>query len=163
MITATKKDQSQSFVLPSGATMHISRPSFADASRLRNALARAFSSAPLSADEMKSTIKTLKENPAAGGALFQRVLNVVSSQEVEAALFEVLGVALYQPKGSADRLPINHGLFDDPKYADEARIDFYVICYRAAEVAVKPFLGAIVSMFSEFQKKAGSTHESQSK
>lgn len=159
---AAEKASGSSFALPSGATLHLSRPSFAAASQLRGALARAFGAAPLRPEEMKATLASLKENPSAGGALFQRALNLVASSEVEDALFRCLEWGLYQPPDGEDRVKVDRGLFDHPQYGDAARADLYPMFYHAAEVAVKPFLLPLVSMYKEFQRKGAAAPASPS-
>lgn len=159
--TATK-DVTKPFPLPSGATLHMGRPAFADAGRLRNALARAAMAKPPTPDEMKAGLDSLKTNPAAGGALLQRVLSVVASEEVEACLFSCLRVASYQPSGANARLKVTPELFDHEQFGDAARTDYYPIFYRAAEVAVMPFLGALVSMYKEYLSKSANAPASRS-
>lgn len=154
MTETMPKDTTKPFVLSSGATLHMGRPAFADAGRLRNALAHAAGAQPLTPEEMKTTLAGLKENPSMGGAILQRVLGVVASEEVEAAVFACLRVASYQPAGSNVKIKVTPDLFNDERFGDDARKDYYPICYRAVEVAVVPFLGALVSMFTEYQKKA---------
>lgn len=161
MTETTSKDRTKPFTLPSGAVLHVGRPAFADAGRLRNAIARAAGAKPLSADEMKVGFSQLSENPSAGGALLQRALTVISSDEVERCLFECLQSASYQPKGSNARIKVNPELFDDERFGDDARKDYYPICARAVEVAVGPFLGPLVSMYMEFLKKVGQSLASQ--
>ena len=160
--TPPKKVAAQTHTLPSGATLHMSRPGFAAASNLRNALARALGAAPLRPDEMKVTLDTLKEEPSTGGALLQRALMAAASPEVEEAVFSVLGWARYQPADSSDILPVNRALFDHPVHGDAARADYYPICYRAVEVAVRPFLGALVSMYEDWKKNAARSPKSPS-
>lgn len=150
---ANPKDQAKKFILPSGATLHVSRPSYVDAAALRNSLIAAFGSAPLSADEMKVTLDQLRDAPSTGGALLQRGLKVLSSAEVERYVFACLKTALYFPAGSEDGIKVNQALFDHGEHGDAARTDYYVLCFRAAEVAVQPFLGALFSMYREFRQK----------
>ncbi len=147
------KDTTKGFALPSGATLHIQRPAFADASRLRNAIARALSASPLKPEEMKLTLETLKDAPSEGGALISRLLTLVSSETVEDAIFACLAQSTYQPKGTPARIKITRELFDDERFGDDARVDMYPMFGRVAEVAIKPFLGALVSMYMEFRKK----------
>jgi hypothetical protein len=154
------KHQGQTFALPSGATLHMSRPAFQAAGHLQKTLARAFGAAPLTADEMKATLESLKAAPSTGGGLLQRALMVVASDDVERALFACLETALYQPAGSENRLKVDRALFDHPDYADAARADYYPIMYRAVEVAVKPFLGALASMYTEFRRKVDASRAS---
>lgn len=160
--TATK-DATKKHPLPSGATLHLGRPSFAAAGRLRNALARAAGQRPISPDEMKAGFDTLKENPSAGGALVQRLLNVLASEDVEAAVFACLEQATYEPKDSQGaRLKVNAELFDHEQFGDDARVDYYPICLKAGEAAVKPFLGALLSAYSAYLTKATPSRESKS-
>jgi hypothetical protein len=142
----------------------MSRPGFQAAANLRDALANAFGSAPLSPEEMKTTLAGLRENPSAGGALLQRMIRVLASKEVDAAIFAVLEWATYQPKGLNElaAIKVNKALFDDPEHGDAAREDFYKIAFAAAEVAVKPFLGGLLSTFMAFLKKPVDGLESKS-
>lgn len=162
MSETTTKDRTKAFTMPSGAVLHMGRPLYADAGRLRNALARAAGAMPLSADEMKTGMQQLKDNPSAGGALLQRIMGVVASEEVEGAIFDCLRVASYQPQGSNARIKMNRELLDDEQFGDAARQDLYPIFYRVVEVAVLPFLGALVSMYTAYLKKAASAPASPS-
>jgi hypothetical protein len=157
MTETLTKDTTTKHPLPSGAVLHLGRPSFAAAGRLRNALARAASTRPLSTDEMKLGLSELKDNPSAGGALVSRMLSVLASEDVELAVFECLKQATYQPKGQDEtvRLKVAPELFDHERFGDDARVDYYPICLKAGEAAVKPFLGALVSAFSGFLKTGG--------
>lgn len=156
------KSQSTAHALPSGATLHLGRPEYAAAARLRNALARALGGAPFSPAEMKTTLDGLTREPSAAGALLQRLLSVVASNDVEAALFDVLRAGIYQPKGSNNQLKVNVALLDDPTFGDEARVDLYPIFYRAAEVALRPFLAVPVSAYLARLKKSAPSPESKS-
>lgn len=157
MTETLTKDLTAKHDLPSGAVLHLGRPPFAAAARLRNALARAAAGKPLSQEEMKIGLDELKANPSAGGALVSRMLSVMASEEVEAAVFGCLVQASYQPKGQPEgvRLKVNPELFDHQDFGDDARTDYYPICLKAGEAAVKPFLGALVSAFSGFLKTKG--------
>lgn len=156
------KDVSKGHVLPSGATLHVNRPAFAAAGQLRNAVARALSATPISAEEMKTTFDDLKGDPSKGGALLQRILGLASSEAVEEAIFECLKPSAYQPKGSAARVKVDRALFDDETFGDGAREDYYAICFRAAEVAIKPFLAPLASSFAGFQAKLAAARGSTS-
>lgn len=160
--TAPIKAPPPTHALPSGATLHLSLVSFKKAAALRNALVRALGGSPLQPEEMRATLAGLKSNPASGGALFQRLLSVLASSEVEAAMFVCLEAGLYQPAGSPDRLPVDEALFDHPKHALAARGDMYPMYYRVVEVAVLPFLGTLVSMYSAFKAKNEGVPESAS-
>lgn len=159
---APSKDQSKPYALPSGATLHLQRVPFKRADALKKALARALGATPLGPDEMKANFSVLRDNPSAGGALLQRMLQVVASDDVDQCVFAALeGSALYQPKGTVDRLKVDEDLFDHPRYGDEARGDQMSIWLRIGEVAVKPFLGALVSMYKESPKTGASTPASK--
>ncbi len=158
------KDRTTPHKLPSGATLHLGRPPFKACAELRNALARAASGRPFTAEEMKLGLDTLKENPSAGGALVSRVLAALSSEQVEGALFACLDQASYEPKAAPGaRLKVNPELLDHETFGDVAREDLYVIYFRAGEAAVGPFLGALVSMYTEFLKKKEAAPPSKSK
>jgi hypothetical protein len=102
MTETLTKDTTTKHPLPSGAILHLGRPSFAAAGRLRNALARAAAGRPFTPDEMKVGLAELKENPSAGGALVSRLLGVLASEDVEQSMFECLKQASYQPKGQEE-------------------------------------------------------------
>lgn len=157
MTETPTKDTTTKHPLPSGAILHLGRPSFAAAGRLRNALARAAAGRPFTPDEMKVGLAELKENPSAGGALVSRLLGVLASEDVEQSMFECLKQASYQPKGQEEsvRLKVSPELFDHEKFGDDARVDYYPICLKAGEAAVKPFLGALVSAFTGYLKTGG--------
>ena len=160
--TATK-DTTKPYSLPSGATLHMGRPEFKACGELRNALARAAGGRPFTPDEMKLGLETLRENPSAGGALVSRVLTALCSETVEAALFACLRQASYEPKDAPGVLiKVTTELFDDERFADEARADMYPIFFRVGEVAVLPFLGPLVSLYKEFLSKKKPDPESKS-
>lgn len=163
MTETLTKDATTPHPLPSGAVLHLGRPPFAAASRLRNALARAAGSKPLTPEEMKLGLADLKMDPSAGGALLQRLLQVVASEDVEAALFACLVQATYEPAGATGlRLKINHDLLDHAAFGDGARSDLYPIFWKAGEAAIKPFLGAPVSTYLASLKKGAPAPESKS-
>lgn len=156
MTETAKKDLTKTCMLPSGATLHLGRPPFRACADLRNALARAAAGRPFTPEEMKLGLDALKDAPSAGGALMTRILTALSSEEVETALFAALAQGTYQPKGQPDavRLKVTPDLLDHEIFGDEARVDLYPMYFRAAEVAVGPFLGALVSMYTAHLKKA---------
>lgn len=157
------KNTSKPYPMPSGATLHLGRPPWKAAGELRNALARAASGRPFTAEEMKLGLDTLKESPSAGGALVQRVLTALASEQVEAALFACLTQATYEPKDAPGLLmKVTPALFDHEAYGDAARSDYYPICFRVGQEAVGPFLGPLVSMYKEFLKKGTSVPASTS-
>lgn len=149
------KDRSKHFKLPSGATLHMQRPRYDAAAHLKNVLLKAGSAQPMSAEEMKQTLETLKENPEQGGALLQRVLAVVASPEVDAAMFACLVGSSYQPKGSEARIKLDQALMDDEDYGDDARGDLYSAFLHVLREAVLPFLGNLLSAWREFRQKDG--------
>lgn len=148
------KDTTKPYPLPSGATLHLGRPQYGACAALRNALARAGGSRPFTSEEMKLGLDALKETPAAGGGIVQRLIAVIASEDVERALFACLQQATYEPKGAEGVLiKVTPALLDHEDFGDEARTDLYPIFYRVAEVAVKPFLGPLVSAYLAFLKK----------
>lgn len=150
---APPKDGTKTHSLPSGATLHLGRPPFAAAGRLRNALARVAGQRPLSPEEMKAGLAELKANPSAGGLVLQRVLQVLASEEVEAATFACLEQATYEPQGHPGvRIKVNAALFDHALFGDAARQDYYPICLKAGEAAVMPFLGTLFSAYTAYLK-----------
>lgn len=150
--TQGQKDATKKYALPSGATLHLGRPEFGACGRLKRAIAKTVGASPFSVEEMKTSLKDLKGDPSKGGALLQRLMALISSEEVEAAVFECLKGSTWQPKGAdAARIKVDPELFNDERFADAARADYYAICYRAAEAAVLPFLAPLVSLFGEFR------------
>lgn len=158
------KDTTKGYPLPSGATLHLQRPSFGAASRLRNAIAKAIGDKPLSPEEMKLQFVELKSNPSQGGALLSRILSLVSSESVEECIFDCLEQSSYHPKGTPEvtRIKIDKDLFDHEKFGDDARADFYPISYRAAEVALKPFFLPLASALKASLPKPAGSPESPS-
>ncbi len=152
------KDTTKKHALPSGATLHLGRPSYGAAARLRNALARAFGAKTITPEEMKLGLEGLKENPSAGGAMVSRLLTALSSDDVEAALFACLEQATYEPKGAPGVLiKFSAVLLDHEDFGDDARTDLYPIFMKTGEAALKPFLAAIGSAYLAFlgKKAAG--------
>lgn len=158
MTETMTKDATARHDLPSGAVLHLGRPAFAAAGALRNALAKAVGGRAFSPDEMKLGLDELQKDPSAGGALLQRGLAALASPEVEEAVFACLAASTYEPPDSqAVRVKVNRDLFDHPIFGDAARADFYPICFKAGEAALRPFFGALFSAFKAFQAtRAGS-------
>jgi hypothetical protein len=68
------------------------------------------------------------------------------SEEVEQATFRCFNRVTY------DGVKLTKGLFDDPKYEDRIRGDYFEICSRVIEVNCNPFFGRAFSS-SEGQQK----------
>lgn len=154
---APAKGALRTLTLPSGAILHLERIPYAAACRLKRALLGAFGAQPPSAEEMKLSLDQLKANPSAGGAILSRLVGVLASEGVDAAVLACAASALYQPKGSGDFLKVDEALFDHPEYGDVAREDQVRIWFVIGEAVMRPFLAPIVSAYLAFQAKAGNS------
>jgi len=170
-------ENGQEFDLPSGAKLHVSPSSFAQAKALQDALLAELRGKGLGALDVAAIQKAIgvgvakragDEAPdgvedAGLNMLVDRFLAVASSREVEAALFACAEKAVYKPGGSLDgAVQVTQRLFDDPKLRDAARRDFYAICHRVAEVNIRPFVEALFSMYAAHVGSSADTRPSSS-
>lgn len=131
-------ENSQKFVLPSGAELAVTVGTFAEASALLKAILRSLKGMNLTAEALNVEISSLKDNPALISEIFNKVLAVIVSDDVEAALFTCFGRCTYTPVGGVMNR-VSRELLDDPKLSEGAREDYYTMCMKVAEVNCKPF------------------------
>lgn len=168
-------ENGKEFDLPSGATLFVSVSSFAQAKTLQDALlvelrgkgagtldAAAIQKALGAGFARKAGIDAPEGEDDDGlNALVDRILGIAASKDVEAAVFACAEKALYRPDGTeASSVQVTRKLFDDEKYGDAAREDFYAICAKVAEVNIRPFVKALSSMLSDRGGKSAATRES---
>ena len=135
--------QSQLFTMPSGATLAVTTASFADAWALTKASLKTVRGMELKPGDLDVDAKSLTKNPAAIGLLIDRVVDLATSPEVEAAFWRCAARALYIPVGSPPEFPGEHldqKLFDHPEHSVSAREDYAKIVASVLEVNCKPFL-----------------------
>lgn len=140
--------QSQTFPLPSGATLAVTVASFADSWRLTQAVLKALKGANLSPE-------ALKGGASAFGVIVDRVLEIATSPDVDVAMWKCGEKALYRPAGSDDGFPgekLTRNIFDNANYGLTARGDFPKIAMALMEVNCQPFLAQALSTLSDLLK-----------
>lgn len=129
--------------LPSGATLKITPAAFRHANALNKAIAEAAKGVfvPGSAFDKELSVQGILSDPAAVGVFVNTLLSVATSDKVEAAIFACGEKALY------NGVPVTPALFDEPKLGDDARVDYYVICFEIIKANCAPFFGKALSGF----------------
>ena len=125
--------QGEDFVLPSGAKLNITYAPFKDARALHQSLLLAVKGIPLSEKIFETDITSFKD----------AAIMVASSPEVERNVWECAKRATY------NGIRVQPELFDDAAMGQQAREDFYQICWRVIEVNCKPFFFQIFSQLKE--------------
>lgn len=122
-------------ILPSGAQLNITVAPFADAHALLKAILRSVKgmSLPQNISEVDMSMAGIAGNPQLFGTVVDKILSVAVSDDVEKALFKCLERTTY------DGVKIHPVIFDDPKYTDRIREDYYSICLKVIEANCKPF------------------------
>lgn len=143
--------------LASGATLDITIAPFADAHRLLKAFLKALKGTELPRELLEVDPATMKPSdflahPELLKLLMDRAIELCTSEEVEAALFQCFDRVLY------DTHRLTRGLFDDPKYADQLKADFFAIAYYVVEANCKPFFK---QTFSRLKEQAATTPATQ--
>lgn len=159
-----EQSQSQKFVMPSGAVLSVTTAPFADAWALTKATLKSLKGVALSREDLGRDFAALGDAATAVPAIFDRIISFVTSDEVEGAVFKCAARALYAPAGSPEDFPglrVERGLFDDPKYGNQAREDYAQIIVRVLEVNCKPFLAKALSGLWAPARAAASGTESQ--
>lgn len=123
------------FQLSSGAKLVVTPASFEDASALRNGIIRAAKGTPLPEDLQNMEMTDLKDF----------LISAVTSEEVDKAMFKCAERAVYE------NVRVSRGLFDDPKFQDRAREDYYEICWKIVEVNLSPFFKKTFSVLSKIR------------
>lgn len=127
----------QDYVLSSGARLHVTVAPFADANALVKALAKCAKGLPLGADPLKADVGVLKD----------MLVEALTSVEVEQGLKRCMERASYND------MKITTSIFDDPKVGQQARQDYYEICWKVIEVNCAPFF---VKTFSALRARLAS-------
>lgn len=144
-----------SLSLPSGAVLVVTVAPFIDAKRLHDAILTTMRGGGLADIDLADLTKAA-DNPAAAAinmaksgaakVLLDRVMAVMASGEVSAAVFKCGERAVYRADGQEESSrKVTPALFDDPEVGEAARKDYYAIVWRIVEVNCAPFLGALVS------------------
>lgn len=142
-----KEAQSQKFTLPSGAELQVGVAGFLAASQLMSAVLLSLKGMALKPEDLKRDLEDIKANPAALGAVMDKLISVATSPEIRKAVFACASTAKYSPVAGKGAVAVDEELFDDPEYGTQAREDFYPICWRIIEVNVKPFFAKAFSGF----------------
>lgn len=143
------------FELPSGAKLRLGPAAFGDAKLLHDVVLKAAGGKSLSEIDLETV---LRSDVQMGGALMDIVMKVMSDSAVEAALFKCADRGLYSPDGvEASRKKVDRSLFDDTKFGEQAREDYYFIALRTLEVNVGPFFKKVFSALLARAAKTAST------
>lgn len=124
------------YTLSSGARLHVTVAPFADANALVKALAKCAKGLPLGEDPLKAGVGVLKE----------MLIEAVVSPEVEAALSQCFSRCSYNDR------KIDKTLMDDPAVGEQARQDYFEICWKVVEANCSPFF---VKTFSALKARLG--------
>ena len=119
-------------LLASGAKLHITVASFADALNLRKALLKCVKGLEIGEDIFEKNVTALKDT----------VISMMTSDEVEQAVFKCLERVTYEG------VKITKDLFDDPQLGEKLRADFDMICWEVVKANVMPFF---VQTFSKLK------------
>ncbi len=122
-------------VLPSGAKLVITTAPFADASALLDAILKELRGMRFggNADIDPANPGGVFKDPSSFMAGVDRLLTVATSDEVKTALFKCCERCSYEG------MKVTRALFDDPKYGDQAREDYFTLAAKVVEVNCKPF------------------------
>lgn len=156
--------QSQSFEMPSGASLHITVAPFQDAWALMRASLKTLKGMNLKSEDLKQDMGALLGNPSALALILDRVVDFATSPDVESAIWKCANRALYIPAGSPVEFPgtkVCPNLFDDPEYGNMAREDYAKIVTSLLEVNCKPFLAKALSGFLKPNQKNAESLKSE--
>ncbi len=153
MTQTVSSGQSQLFDLPSGARLAVTAAPFVDAWALTKAALKTTKGMELKPGDLDLTsiaqLKAGKVSPSFLLLALDRLVDFVSSPEVEAAMWKCAQRALYLPVGSPVEFP---GMkvatyLDDAEHGNAVREDFARIQASILEVNCKPFLAKALSGF----------------
>lgn len=134
------------FTLPSGAKLLVTLARFRDANELNKALIACLKGVALPKDPSDFNNSVIKE----------ALVKAMTSSEVEASMFLCLGQCTY------NEIRVTHDLFDDPKFGEKARTDYYPMCLKVAEVNCQPFFVWMLSAWKAYQEKIEKSRSSPS-
>lgn len=148
------QEQSKRFGLPSGAALVVTVASFRDSWALAKAALRSLKGGPqLGEDALAKDFKSFGAAAMAVPGVFDRLVSLATSDEVEVLAFKCAESALYIPAGSVPAFPglrVTRDLFDDGEQGNSAyREDLAMIMARILEVNCKPFFAKALSALSE--------------
>jgi hypothetical protein len=130
----------QDFTLQSGAKLHVTMSSFADANALVKALMKAAKGVPLGDDIMKQDLTALKDV----------LIEAAASPDVERCLYRCMERGSYN---DIKLIPVNF----DP-LGDSFRKDYFEVCWKVIEVNCRPFFD---TAFSALKARLGSATAAQ--
>lgn len=119
--------------LDSGSKLVITVAPFADAHGLLKALLRAIKGTNLAGLDIPDSIEQLRGNWSILSKFIDRIVSMVTSDEVEEWLFKCFQRVAYNDQ------KITKALMDDPQMGEQLRRDYYTICYKVIEANCKPF------------------------
>lgn len=117
--------------LKSGAMLEITPTSFKNAKGLLNAIANEFKKINIDIDklDMKQEL-----NSGVINSFKSIILEIITSENIENELNKCFETCLY------NNYKINEDLFDDVKLGEDARADYYFICWEVARTNLLPFM-----------------------
>lgn len=137
------------FAMPSGAGLRIQPASFGDVMNLHNELVKALRGVGMADLDVNKIGVAMSSGDlgSAGSVLVDRVVAVASSPVVQECIMKCAESARYMPQGmTGPDTKIDMELFNNPKYGEKAREDFYKICAKILEVNMRPFMKALISL-----------------
>lgn len=148
--------------LPSGAKLYVSVSSWENIKALHDAVANELRGKGLGSLDLVEIQKAMAGDGEQGlNVVADKMLGLIASKEVTAALFACAEKALYQPDGSLESsVPVTPRLFDHPQYLAAAREDYYEICKKVAGVNLRPFMKALSSMLKALAAKSAEPQKS---
>ena len=135
------------FILPSGAALLVNMAKFPAAKALHDDLLRALKGTNVAALDITKLATDFKVgNYMALNELTDKIMSVAAAPEIMTDILKCAESAGYMPGGpNTAVLKVDMALFDDVKYAEQARGDYYHIGLKILEVNLKPFFQALIS------------------
>jgi hypothetical protein len=133
------------FTLTSGAKLVVTIAPFQDANNLKNSLLRAVKGMRGLDETIVGAAQGIKDVDL--GSILDVVLNAATSPEVENAIFKCAERVTW------NAIKVTPELFDDIKYGEQAREDYYEICLKISEVNCRPFLKGVGSLFKGYLQR----------
>jgi len=141
-------EQGQTFDMPSGAKLFVSLAPFGQAKALHDAVLGELRGKGVGSLDIQALRDALGggDGAEARNLLMDKAMGLVSSKAVEQSLFACAEKAVYRPDGSEESSrKVSPALFDDAQIREQARADYYMICWSVAKANLQPFIKALFS------------------
>ena len=134
--------------LDSGATLSVTLAPWKDAKSLHDAVLKALRGKGLGELDVAKLQTSMLNSPETFNLVADRVLELASSKEIEEAIFCCAKRAAYEAGGDTEK--IVPALFDGV-HGEQARGDYYSICYHVMRANLAPFYQALLSALKGFR------------